>query len=679
MMSSHGRTEHRQPTHVDSSVQPARLVLPPRDAALSPITGWTRSHWLTVADHWLGQVRRFSSPEGAMTRLPGRVTADGVRRESMETIGRSFLLAAPRIAGTDDAASEAHLEWYVGALLAGTMPGGNESWPRGVACRTPLSGVTNSLVEAANIAFGLHITREKLWERLTRGEQRQLASWLLHHARLEAWQSNWQLFPAMAEGFLRSVGEDVSGTTGRRNIARVESWYLGDGWYTDGPERAIDYYNAWAIHPYLWAWYRMTNTETSTEGQRHLQRLNEFVASYSRFFAPDGSTLHIGRSLTYRTATLAALWCAEVSGVSPLSAGAIRRLASGVLARFTENGVGTDGPLSLGWYDPFEPMCQDYSGFGSPYLAGIGFLGLALPAAADVWTATEQRQPTEIAPFATGMPATGWVLSNPGDGVVRLVNHGSDHAWIPVGGNPDADDPHYAKFAYSTHTAPGTGAAWVDDVDSHLALLDDDGRASRRSAIRGSRVDGTVAGSVHLPQLDRVLLDGCAVTTVSFVHEAMEVRAHLVESPHARRVREGGYAVADAVPPASGTAHDSAWARAADGITAACIGLHGWSEASVFAYRGANAMAEHSATPALFGACEAGVTVFATLHVLTIPDAGGEAALGERAIAGWRDAVELSVDGTRVAVTWPGEKPIDCDLASFVPWDHHTGPKAANL
>jgi hypothetical protein len=657
----------------------ASLTLPEPDPTLSPLTGWTREHWIAVADHWLGQVRRYSSPQGAMTRLPGRVTVDGVRRECMETVCRSFLLAAPRIAGTDDAATEQHLEWYVRALLAGTAPGGTESWPTGVACRTPLSGVTNSMVEAANVAFGLHLTREKLWDRLTRAEQRQLASWLLHHARLEAWQSNWQLFPAMAEGFLRSVGEDVSGTNGARNVGRVESWYLGDGWYTDGPEHAIDYYNAWAIHPYLWAWYRMTDAQSTPEGARHLERLAEFAASFARFIAPDGSLLHIGRSLTYRTAALAALWCAELSGVNPLTPGATRRLASGVLARFTEKGVGVDCPLSLGWYSPFEPMCQDYSGFGSPYLAGIGFLGLALPADADVWTAREEPQPTETTTFTDGMPSAGWILAAPGDGVVRLVNHGSDHTWIPVGDDVDGDDPHYAKFAYSTHTAPGTATAWTDDVDSHFALLDEKGVASRRSALRGSRVEGPVAGSVHLPQRDRRLLDGCAVTTVSFVHGAFEVRAHLAVSPRRCAVREGGFAIADALPPSHGAGAHHAWARGEGGITAACVGLHGYGEASVVEYRGANALGGHSATPVLLGECEPGSSVFVALHVLTRTDAPQLGRAGEPAIDVWHDSVQVRVDGTRITVTWRGDEPIECDLDTFVPWDHHTGPKAANL
>jgi Uncharacterized protein conserved in bacteria len=649
------------------------LTLPEPDAALSPHTGWTRRHWETVADHWLGQVQRYGSAGGALPRLPGRVTRDGERRESMEAVGRSFLLAAPRIAGARGAEADGILEWYSRALLAGTRPGGDEEWPTGVTCRLPLVGVTNSIVEAANIAFGLYVSRDKLWANLTRPEQRQLAGWLRHHARAEVWQNNWQLFPAMAEAFLRSVGEDTSGCIGVRNVARVESWYLGDGWYTDGPEHSIDYYNAWAIHPYLWAWYRMTDRTRTPEGARHLERLHDFVGSYSRMFAPDGSTPHVGRSLTYRTAVLAALWCAELSGVNPLSPGVTRRLASGVVSRFVEKGVGVGEPLSLGWYDAFEPMCQDYSGFGSPYLAGIGFLGLAMDADAPVWTEREQPQPTDGAPFTDAIAPVGWTLASQPDGVVRLINHGSDHCWLPVGDGVDPDDPHYAKFTYSTHTAPGTGDAWIENVDSHLALLTADGVASRRCALRGTRTDGPISGSVHLPQLNRRALDGCAVTTVSMVDGPFELRAHLVETTARWAAREGGFAVADAEPLATGTVERGGWVRNRDGLTAAIVGIHGWQDARIVTYTGSNAMGEHSATPALFGECATGQTVLVALHVLTRDI---ESVLDlDAALAGWLDAVEVAVDGTVVRGSWASGGVTECDLNTFVPWDHHVGPK----
>lgn len=637
--------------------------LPAANPVLSPFTGWTREHWENTADHWLSHIREHSSPLKASPRLPGRVTRDGERREGMETIGRSLLMAAARIAGAGGQDRLDLAAWYRQALLAGTDPEGAERWPLGVTCRSPLLGVTNSIVEAANIAFSLYIGRELLWEPLSRREKTQVAAWLRHHARLEVWGNNWQLFPAMAEGFLRSVGEDVSGCTGARNVARVESWYLGDGWYTDGPEHAVDYYNAWAIHPYLWAWYRMTGQEGTVEGQRHLERLRDFVDSQSLMFAADGAVLHVGRSLAYRTAVLAAVWCAEISGVSPLSPGQTRRLASGVLANFTAKGVGVDGPPSLGWYGEHLGSCQDYSGFGSPYLAGIGFLGLALPAGHPVWLDVEEAQPSDGPAQLRSLPDVGWTLSTHG-ALVRLSNHGSDHCGLPVGSGTDPDDPHYAKFSYSTHTAPGTGLAWEENIDGHLALLGADGVASRRCALRGSRVDGSVSGSVHIPQLFGKALAGTAVATVSVAEGIHELRCHLVRGPAEYSVREGGHAVAAEESPARGVDAGTAWARNGD-VFAAVTPFHGWDESLTAGYSGANALGEYSAVPYLAARRAGGDTIHIALHTLTrggVPDP-----------AELKAAADVVVSGTGVTVRWASGASQQFDLRTFVPWDGAKG------
>ncbi|MFE6968904.1 DUF2264 domain-containing protein [Isoptericola sp. NPDC057653] len=627
------------------------FVLPPDDRALSPVTGWTRDHWVATGHRWLDQVRRFSSPLGAATRLPGRVTGDGARRESMEAVGRSFLLAAPLVAGTSGPRSDDVLEWYARALLAGTDPDGPEAWPLGVTCRAPITGVTNNIVEAANLAFGLHVSRDRLWAGLTRPEQRQVAAWLRHHARLEVWHNNWQLFPAMAEGFLRSVGEDTSGCTGERNVARVESWYLEQGWYTDGPEHAIDHYNAWAIHPYLWAWYEMTGRTDAPEGRRHRERLHAFSASFADLVAPDGSLLHVGRSLTYRTAALAAVWCAELAGASALTPGQTRALTSGVLRRFVDDGVGVDAPLDLGWRRPHEPIAQTYSGFGSSYLAGIGFLGLALPDEAPVWTDREEPH----APRPRTIAAAGWIVRPQSDGIVRLVNHGSDHCEIPVEPTrPDPDDPHYAKLGYSTHTAPGTGPAWDEGVDGHLALVGDDGRASRRGVLRAMRAEGPVAASAHVPQRDGVPFPGVTVVSATIVEGDLELRAHLVRSDRAWPVREGGWQVAGDTAPRGTSAGLAAAVTNADGLTGAVVGLAGWASSSLVASTGSDAFGPASAVPVLHGSVGAGDTVLVSLHALSARP---------RPLEG---AVTVAVSGTTVTARWGTGAEQEVDLATWL-------------
>ncbi|XES01174.1 DUF2264 domain-containing protein [Streptomyces sp. S1D4-11] len=86
------------------------------------------------------------------------------------------------------------------------------------------------------------------------------------------------------------------------------------------------------------------------------------------------------------------LWAGVLADATPLAPGLTRRLASGALKHFAEHGVPDEqGLLSLGWYRPFLPVTQRYSGPASPYWASKAFLGLLLPADHPVWTAPESR------------------------------------------------------------------------------------------------------------------------------------------------------------------------------------------------------------------------------------------------------------------------------------------------
>src|SRR5581483_5931732 len=99
------------------------------------------------------------------------------------------------------------------------------------------------------------------------------------------------------------------------------------------------------------------------------------------------------------------------------------------------------GLLSLGWYRPFLPAVQAYSGPASPYWASKGFLGLALPPDHPVWTEPERAAPIDEADRVVAMPAPGWLLqSTRHDGIVRLLNHGSDR-FAPQRAT-GSEDPH---------------------------------------------------------------------------------------------------------------------------------------------------------------------------------------------------------------------------------------------
>ncbi|NUR27197.1 MAG: DUF2264 domain-containing protein [Catenulispora sp.] len=603
-----------------------------------------RSEWQAAADRWLLTARRHAQRDGALILPPGHVSQSGPLSDGIEGFCRSFLIAAARLAGAEDGDPHGHAAFYADGLAAAM-----KMWPRAVS-RTewPGAGITQPAVEAANLAFGLALCREQVWDRLDDRTRDRLTGWLLHHASLTVWDSNWLLFTAIPEAFLNAVGVEVPGGRGAENVERVESWYLGDGWYNDGPPppegsgRNIDHYNAWVIQPFLWQWYRLRgDAEPAWRVERFRERLAAFAATNALLFAPDGAPLHMGRSLTYRHAVLGGLWAAALEG---LDQGVARPIAGRTLRYFDRLGVdGSEAP-SLGWsVEEFLPAVQVYSGPGSPYFAGMGFLGLAAPAGHALWTGPPSQVP-DSSPVI--LRSLGWAVQRT-DGIVRVVNHGSDHSLSP----DDIGDPHYAKFAYSTHTAPGVGEAWSDRAwndgpDSHVALIDAWGRVTQRGPILGTvSGDGFVA-SWHRPRLGAIgtPLPDARVVTVSILDQRYELRCHLITAPAGWSVREGGHMVAAGTPPeAAAAVTDSssdlfAWAATDSGLRTSLTAIHGYTSAGIVRHTGANAFGPHAATPLLHGRGDrrSGTTVHVAFHAL------------DRGTA--LDLPPVTVTGTRVTV-----------------------------
>jgi hypothetical protein len=564
----------------------------PEDRALSPYTGWTRAHWEAVADRSLAAVRPYASPGHALIDLPGPVSSSGRRSDGLEGFARTFLAAGFRLARSDDGGLAG---WYAKGLAAGTDPASPERWPR-------VTEVDQAKVEAASIALALHESRHVIWDALDDGVRERVVGWLAETIGQPYPQCNWLWFQNITQAFLRSVGGPWSPEEIERNNATMEDWYLGDGWYTDGPIRKFDWYAGWAMNFYP-LWYGRMTGEPDV---KHRDRLRAYLESAQHLFAPDGAPLHQGRSLTYRYAALAPVWAGAVFDTGPLSPGRTRRLASGVLKHFIAR---TRDPLPVGWYGAFEPIRQPYTGAGSPYWSGKGFAGLVLPADHPVWTAVEEPLAVEVGDVAVTLPVPGWLVSaTRADGVVRVVNHGSDHA---VDETLSTDEPGYSRHAYSTHAGP-----WYDGslVDGHVALLDPLGRPSHRRPLRPLDIRGRVAVSRHRthwpvgaapavtwPPRQPEFRTGPWLTTASVLRGAVEVRLARVDpgdvdgGPWTLRI--GGYAVAADARPAFETDGATASVRRADGLTSTVTGLRGLPAAAVVEARGADAYGTHSAAP----------------------------------------------------------------------------------
>ncbi|MFI0924084.1 DUF2264 domain-containing protein [Streptomyces sp. NPDC021012] len=519
------------------------IQLPPEDRRLSPHTGWTRQHWEAAADGLLAAVQPFAGPGNALISLPGPgPSISGTRSDGLEGFARTFLLAAFRVAGAGGDDPHGLLPRYAEGLATGTLKPTTE---RDLTDRDPVSWLAvgdrnQAMVEAASIALALRLTRPWLWDRLDEGVRERTRAWLagaLHHTPVD---NNWWLFPFTVGGFLAEAGLDHDGAAKAavaRGLAKIEQWYLGDGWYTDGRPRAFDHYNGWAFHlyPVLHAHLSGDAELLDTYGSR----LAAHLESYARTFGADGAPMHQGRSLTYRFAAAAPLWAGALSGHTPLAPGTTRRLASGTLRHFIDRGAsGPNGLLSLGWYGPYPPAIQSYSGPASPYWASKGFLGLLLPPDHPVWTEPEAAAPVERGDAVHPLPGPGWLIqSTAADGLVRLHNHGSDDQ--PVD-EVLADDPLYARLGYSTATGP------VHDgpADNHFGLVVD-GELSERGRIRPLGAGPGWAASAHRPRIGSAELPGIAVTSLVLAAGADEIHVHLVTgAAPGTEVRHSGWAVA---------------------------------------------------------------------------------------------------------------------------------------
>lgn len=464
------------------------MRLPQPDPALSPRTGFTRVHWEAAADALLAAVEPYATEDRALYHFPGdRQSWSGRLSDGLEGYARTLLLAAFR-------RDETALERYADGLAAGVRG----VWPR-------IEDRGQPLVEAASVALALRLTRPLLWDRLDESVRQRAAHWLGDALSAEPWPCNWELFPVTVGGFLQEIGHEseAAGKAVDRGLERIEQWYVGGGWYTDGDGRKYDYYNGWAMHlyPVLHAWLADDSRLLTVYGSR----LETHLADYARLFGGDGAPMHQGRSLTYRFATTAPLWLGALTGHTPLSPGETRRLASGALKYFLErDAVDERGLLTLGWHGPDPAVLQGYSGPASPYWASKGFLGLLLPPDHEVWTATEEPGPAEREDAVTPVAAPNWLLqSTRADGVVRLHNHGSEDVRY---------DPYYTRLAYSTVTAPSPS------YDNSVVVGGDPGRTGIEPLGAG---DGWAA-SRHTAG------GGARVTSVLLARGATEVRAHLV-------------------------------------------------------------------------------------------------------------------------------------------------------
>ncbi|WP_412761758.1 DUF2264 domain-containing protein [Paenibacillus macerans] len=353
----------------------------------------------------------------------------------MEGFSRVLWGLVPFLAGGGETPLE---DICLEGIRHGTDPGHEEYWG-------DVNDYDQRLVEMAAFGFALALAPERFWGPLDERERKHLYAWLNQINHRACYDCNWLFFQVLVNIGFHKAGLPYDREQVARNLSRIDEFYLSDGWYSDGPGGHSDYYVPFALHFYGLLYAKLMGDEDPKRAARFKDRAARFAADFTLWFAPDGSALPYGRSLTYRFAQSAfwsALAYAEVDVFSP---GVIKGLVLRNLRWwFRQPILDAGGLLTVGYAYPNLVMAENYNSPGSPYWAFKAFLPLAFPESHPFWQAEEEALPA-AGPVAVQLPPHLVVCRQERSGHVAAFNSGhlstNEHTHTSA---------KYGKFAYST-------------------------------------------------------------------------------------------------------------------------------------------------------------------------------------------------------------------------------------
>ncbi len=334
---------------------------------------------------------------------------------------------------------------------------------------------------------------------------------------------------------LRTVGEEYDESKMLSALDRLDEFYLGDGWYSDGDTPQRDYYIPFAMHYYALIYATYARENDAERVQRYRDRARAFAQDFIHWFASNGSSIPYGRSLTYRFAQGAFWGSLAFANIEALPWGVIKGLFLRHIRYWSQQPIfNSDGTLSIGYNYPNLNMAEQYNSPGSPYWAMKFFLPLAIPDPHPFWQAEELPLPDLAREKYQEHPHMILTRDATNSQVVALAG-GQSAPWARHGGEK------YAKFAYSTafgFSVP-TGKRGLTQVaaDSMLALSDDGEYYRVRETILAFKHEmGTLYSRWQpMPHVE--------VETWLIPHLLWHLRVHHIRNDYTLWSAEGGFAV----------------------------------------------------------------------------------------------------------------------------------------
>jgi hypothetical protein len=376
---------------------------------LACIEGFAKNPKSCDRDYWVGQAYKMARPvlenmahgklqQNMLTEFSPSFDNRNRKVVFMETFGRLMAGIAPWLALPDDGSDEAKQrkqlrDWALASYRNAVDPSSPDYLCWGIS--------DQNLVDAAYIAESFLRAYDTLWQPLDSLTKRRYFQEFQRLRRIDPPYTNWLLFASTIESFLAKAGGGCDNFRVNMACRKVEEWYVGDGWYADGPVFAFDYYSSYVFHAmYLETLQAMIDAKVNTRidynkyFDRALKRAQKYAIILERFISPEGTFPVIGRSTPYRLAAMQPLallaWYQKMP--KELSNGQVRAALTQVMHRMFDhqNNYNQKGFLTIGFCGSQPETADWYTNNGSLYMTSLSFMPLGLPANHPFWTDAPQ-------------------------------------------------------------------------------------------------------------------------------------------------------------------------------------------------------------------------------------------------------------------------------------------------
>ncbi|PNH77765.1 DUF2264 domain-containing protein [Vibrio diazotrophicus] len=323
------------------------------------------------------------------------------------------------------------------AIIEGTDPEHSNFWGH-------VGDHDQRSVEMAVIGFLLIALPEFGYSPLTEKQKDNLANWLAKIQYKTMPQNNWLFFTILVQEGLKNVGRNDLVNQGVQDLyfEKIESWYLGDGWYGDGDVHTVDHYGGYALHYYGILYSTFVKNSDSRLTTIFRQRAKAFFEPFKYWFSDRGDVLPLGRSMVYRFAT-AAFWGAlSLIECESQKVREVKGIWERQIKSWADKPIfDSEGLLTRGYSYPNLMMCETYNSPTSPYWCMKAFIPLCLPDDSEFWQVTALTM--DIDKDVYPMPCSQSVAQ-------RVNGESIIHFSGPI--NTLFQKDKYNKFAYTTWT-----------------------------------------------------------------------------------------------------------------------------------------------------------------------------------------------------------------------------------